>query len=284
MKRKITWPDNGISAWKPDDKEFIKARKDEWTKVKHVLSLLKTFISKSLYSQHRELFMTGDIVKTYNPDKYLYGYSLSYNDVTLLFQLWYYPVNDLDYFRKLFDNADIVDINASRSSFNDYLYEPNRNDLDPEYGLMGGREESVFRTLYPSRDPEETKVVEHSPDLILGPDIRLVVKHIISAYSPRFRGKPVNVNAHGQHIWDYLEYQLDKYELDQLEIEPLLFKVLHIVKYREQSEPKFPVDKKDVVELADNLRKRFENREFTPGLMHIWDNIDDLYQDKYVNN
>ena len=61
------------------------------------------------------------------------------------------------------------------------------------------------------------------------------------------------------------------------------FKVLHIVKYREQSEPKFPVDKKDVVDLADNLRNRFENREFTLGLMHIWDNIDDIHQEKYVN-
>ncbi|MDJ0833591.1 MAG: hypothetical protein QNJ69_08735 [Gammaproteobacteria bacterium] len=283
MKRKINWPDNGITAWKSDDKEFMKTRKDEWAKVKQVLTLLKTYISRSLHSQHRELYLTGDIVKTYKPDKYLYGYSLSYNDVTLLFQVWYYPENNLDYFHILFDKADKGDIEASRSSFNEYYRAIGNSEFDPQYGLMGGREESVFRTLYPSKNPEEIRAQKNPSDLMLGPDIRLICSHMISAYNPRFCGAIGNVNHHGQYIWDYLEYQLENHPNEASKITGFFYKMLHTAKYREKTQPKFPLDKPDVIALADNLCRRFENREFSPGLMSLWDNIDDLYQDKYVN-
>lgn len=274
----IKWPDGALDAWQVNDKTFMKQRRQEWARVKKNLVLLKTYIQRPSHKQHRELFMTGNIIDTFDPNE-IAGPQLSYNGTQLLFQLWYYPDNDLDVFNQLFELSGYTQISGSRSQFATYC--KGLRNCDPDYGLMGGREENVFRALYPSYDNNETRLHSGGSEIRLGPAFETIVEHISNAYNPTFSGREYNRYVHGRCIWDYMEYYLDKKGVEEYKLRDttyeLFYRALFTAKYKEQKVARFAKDDDDVVELADNLRQRFENREFNAGLMAIWDNIDDLY-------
>jgi hypothetical protein len=288
MSIRIPWPDGHLDAWKPTDESFIAAREAEWPHVEYVLRSSRK-VKKKYIKKHKEFFMTGNVEKTLTKeDEFMIH--LADNAGYIYFMLWYYPQNDPDAFRRIFDysvensNADVV--------ARDFLDEFFRSveHFEPEYGLMGERQENIFRAIYPSYDFFDIRTFKHSKKQVNnGPYIGRVLRDIADAYAGIFFKEQFNRYHHGLHIWDYLEnYLIDKKitECKQTASNVFFYNILMIIKTNgEQCNVCW--DYYDPIRLHDDyvqgvlssIHARFENREFNDGLMWVWDNLETLCED-----
>lgn len=284
MNSCITWPEGALDIWNKDDRLFMKARRQEWVSVKKTLNCLSPFISKKSHKQHKELFLTGDIVDTLNPDE-IHGHELDYRSCALIFQIWYYPDNDMNLFQKLVEEAGYQDITCARSQYSDYLRM--RCKEDSGYGLMGGREESVFRALYPSYDFHNIK--EYAPDmpnpihrmpLHLGPAFSDIL-YFISTINAVLCGSRVNKYYPGRYLWDYFDYAFNQIDLETFNAEthPVKLSVFYNMLYLardQQNAQGFCAGSTLAIEVAKEIKERFENQGLCKNLLTVWGELDEL--------
>lgn len=284
MNKCIIWPEGAIDVWNKDDKSFMKARRQDWSHVKKSLSCLSPFISKKSHKQHKELFLTGDIVDTFDAGEF-HGHELDYRGCHLIFQMWYYPDNDMNLFHQLVQNAAYQDITCARSQYTDYLKQ--QCAVDPSYGFMGGREENIFRALYPSYDYNDIK--EYSPDqpnpihrcpLHLGPDFYYILG-LISTLNAVMYGDRVNRCYPGRYLWDYFDFAFSHIDLDSFnaDIHPVTLSIFYNMLYlaRDQKDvSRFAVKNTLANEVANEIKVRFEKRELCKNLLAVWDDLDGL--------
>jgi len=285
MPISIPWPEGVFDAWKSSDENFIAQREAEWPHVEYVLRASDN-VKKNHIKKHKEFFMTGNVKETLTKeDEYMIH--LSSNAGYTYFMLWYYPYNDLDIFRRIFNysvekgNGDVV----SRGFLNEFGSSIER--FEPDYGLMGDRQENVFRAIYPSYDSLDTRAYRHNQKQIkTGPYIGRVIRDIADAYDGVFFNEYCNRYHHGLNIWDYLEYYLNKKSIAEYDLDfskHMLFNILMIIKTNGERhevcwERYKPIRLHDdhVKEIMISIRARFENREFSDGLMWVWDNLETL--------
>jgi len=192
MQRELIWPEGALDAWQVKDKAFMERRKAEWEIIQQYLRLYKNVRSTN-FRYHKQLFMKGRI--NY-PDSFNFGVEPS-----LFYQMWYYPKNDLELFKKLFflnlESADRLEIPSSRRQYVAWLRSQAAHAVSgdmclPGYGLFGGKEENMFRALYPDYDFNNKVQPNFNQGKVekisLGPSLGLIIEHITSAYGPLYYG------------------------------------------------------------------------------------------------
>jgi hypothetical protein len=288
MSIRIPWPDGILDAWKPSDDSFIAQRDAEWPHVEYVLKA-SDWVKKKYLKKHKEFFMTGNVEKTLTKeDEFMIH--LAGNAGYTYFMLWYYPYNDPDAFRRIFDysvetgNGDVV----ARGFLDDFSSAVEH--FEPEYGLMGEREENIFRAIYPSCDFFDIRTFEHSRKKVnTGPYIGRVLRDIADAYNGIFFNEHFNRYHHGLHIWDYLEHYLEDKKITECKqnISKIYFyNTLMIIKtngefssYCRKINKPIRLHDDYVQGVLSSIRARFENREFNDGLMWVWDNLETLCEE-----
>jgi hypothetical protein len=205
----------------------------------------------------------------------------------IYFMLWYYPQNVPDAFRRIFDysvensNADVV----ARDFLNEFFRSVEH--FEPEYGLMGERQENIFRAIYPSYDFFDIRTFKHRKKQINnGPYIGRVLRDIADAYGSVFFEEHCNRFHHGLHIWDYIEYYLKEKKITEYDLDGtkyMFFNILMIIKNNGEGltsctrkRKHVRLDDDYVQSVLTSTRARFVNREFNDGLMWVWDNLETL--------
>jgi L-rhamnose mutarotase len=281
MTVSIPWPDGIVEAWKTTDANFIAQREAEWPHVEYVLKATNK-VKKKYLKKHKELFMTGNVTKALTKeDEYMIH--LSDNAGYTFFMLWYYPSNDPDAFRQILDHS----VNRSNDGLvaRDFLNEYFRavEHFEKEYGLMGERQENVFRALYPSYEYSNNWTIKN------GPHISTVIRDISDAYDGAFFNEHCNRYHHGFYIWDYLEHYLSEKNITEYDLDyrkHMLYNILMIIqtngKRHEVCWKRYnPLRLHDeyVQGIMNSIRGRFKNREFNEGLMWVWDNLETLCEE-----
>lgn len=273
-------------AWKPDDKEWLKARKAEWPLIVKSLDMMNV-TKKRWYKYHKQLFFTGEFSIT---EEDRMQFAEPFDVYKLLFDLWYYPDVNVEAYQQIIDEF----FNAPRilPYVKAKKFQYARNEImarygvvaDFDYGHMGGREELMVRVYYPSYDFDD--VIEISgegtdkTELNMAPDPARLLEYVSYGILPLLRGAKVNQYYPGNYLWDHLDFALNKDETRVVDAQSNSYKkfieLLHKLKNPlELSGP--DKDYARISEIAQQHRSRFENRDYGPVLMRCWDDIDDLY-------
>lgn len=151
---------------------------------------------------------------------------------------------------------------------------------------MGGREEFMVKALFPSYDYEDTQAVigldgkEHGI-VHLAPIPEECLRYVLNALLPIFCRPNKNPYSPGQYLMDHLDHCIDKIDLNSMTMlgeKERLIEAIYIIRYQSKH-PEFQKDNPVIVDIANRLNARFNNREFGSTLMDYWDNIEDLYKE-----
>ncbi|MEJ2467178.1 MAG: hypothetical protein P8045_16050 [Candidatus Thiodiazotropha sp.] len=286
---------SGKSAWRPDDKAWLVARKQEWRQVMKILDLIhdqNRSLPKRLRKHHKELFFYG----TFYPEK-LDGSASPFGFCQLFFLMWYYPEPSEEIFRA-FCGAPFAryQLEKARNMLLDYSYLGSG-----PYGFLGGREELFVKVLIPPLDcceqlvfpPSGAVLKDLSPWKVFGK----CVGHscdLLSSSPPERRPHPYIV---GQYLWDQMDYAFEHYYeklsyMDQFNRNSFLFADLDrempseifylfdllrlILDFDERKDA--PRDNPVAVALRERLLCRFESRGFSSRLMAVWDEAKAHYE------
>lgn len=289
MSSTICWADGMLDAWKLSDASFVAAREAEWPHVEHVLKE-SGWVKKKYLKKHKEFFMTGKVEQTLTKeDEHMVH--LAVNAGYTYFQLWYYPKYDPASLSRIFDfsiergNGD----QEARGFLSNFADSAER--FEPEYGLMGEREENVFRAIYPAYDLNDVRTFPHSRKKVyLGTSIRRILWSIADAYKGAFFEEHCNRYHHGLHIWDYLEYYLKDKLITEYKIpanaKGPFYNIMMAIKTNGEKYSgiymrNYPIRLHDDYTrgVLSSIRERFENRDFNDGLMWVWDNLEILCEE-----
>lgn len=247
------------SAWKVDDKEWLKARKEEWRQIQKNLKCMKVKLRGSYLKHHKELFFNGcidqELLKYYGGDTF--GHALP------LFLMWYHPDKSSQCYQNIFDSC--LESGILKKS-RDLLFGFDSGDFTSEYGMMGGREELMVKVLVPSTNPEEELVFgEWSKyPLCLHPNI-LAHNCLNGIYPPLFGWKK-NPYSPGQYLWEHLCVNIQNVtETHYLKrLSGCIKKILT-----------FEFDDADKVSvsylLAKKLGDQYNRREMPEAMLAFWD-------------
>lgn len=158
---------------------------------------------------------------------------------------------------------------------------PSADKFDTDYGMFGGREELMVKTLVPSVDPNEEKLFSNKHvnrltgekkilttkfPLCLPPI--LVARYCLNGILPHIGGFRKNPYAPGQYLWDHL-CALIEAVTDESSLKRLRELVVKVLTY--ESDANFPVDNPTAVRLARQLKERYDNRDFSEAMLIVWD-------------
>ncbi|MCG7985377.1 MAG: hypothetical protein JAY90_21865 [Candidatus Thiodiazotropha lotti] len=262
--------------WQPNDKAWVKQRREEWKKIVKSLDAIG-YINKKNYKYHKDYFFKGpsSIDEALLPPKV-------FDSGKLIFKMWYHPVVSLEAYQGIFNACPSERSQEALFKFNSAS---KRKIKDEDYGLMGGREKLMIKALFPSYDFDDVTYcerdgVQHGP-VHLAPTPGMCLSYVLNALIPMFRVPDVNPYSPGQYLMDHLDHCIDKIDFTddaQSGEKERLIEVIHLIKHQSKY-PKFQKDRKSIVAVANQLKARFENREFGPILMEYWDHVDDLYEE-----
>lgn len=267
---------NDLSPWRPDDKEWMAARKAEWRHVVANLNVMNSIVDRKAHKYHKEWFfygrkhpdLTSDDVGVRARIRVIRGVAPD----RLYFRLWYHPEPSLDAFREIVAAEQHLYGRREARDFFFVRFSPRHFPVD--YGMLGGREELVVKTLFPAMDWRDRLYdggIGFSPDLIVNicpitTSNLLTGEFLINPYAP------------GQYLWDHLSYSIQYYEDDLKNDEEqrydhqmatlncALRSILEFTPDRNESTSRLPV-----VKLGKTLRERFEAKDFHPRLMELWE-------------
>lgn len=274
------------TLWRTDDKAWLKQRKEGWGKIKYSLDE-QGYIKKKHYKYHKELFLYGETDYSLLNKNGFSELPFSPGGV-LLYLLWYYPEDDQAVLDKLVMDAILIDsgdneffaFGSARSTIFILPTGGDSNGYDPDYGMMGGREERIVHALFPSFDYDDVISTYKSTEaeVHLSPHPSDILHHLINHTLPLLTGYDKNVYSPGQYLWDYFDHNVDKIDPGKIDKKAeRLFTTIYIIKYWNGWDG-FPNENPHVVAMAEKLKARFDNREFGKTLMGYWDNIEELYE------
>lgn len=261
--------------WKPDDKEWMAQRKEEWPKIVKSLDAIG-YIKRKHYKYHKDYFFKGpsSIDEDLVPSKVFGG-------GRLIFKMWYLPVATLEAYKNIFLACPSAGAQEALFRFHSSAL----NIEDQTYGLMGGREELIIKAIYPSFNYDDVACcVRHGipqREAHLAPVPLICLTYVLNAFLSMFLRPNKNPFSPGQYLVDHLDHCIDKIDLDDSDLarkRERLINAMHVIKYQSKH-PKFQKDNMLIVEVANKLKSRFENRDFGATLMNYWDNIDELYKE-----
>jgi len=255
----------GSDIWHPEDKKWMKKRKEEWKIVKSNLDEMTLRISKLHHKYHRDYFLYGKKDPSLGREG---GKAFNYSFP--LFQIWYLPeINEntiQDIYKQhihphAFTKARELFFNIGIGSF------------DKEYGMMNGREELAVKMLYPGLDWKEimyfsekdTSGLPHSDH----PDI--LIQNCINKSSGIIKTGKNNPYSPGQYLWGHIDYAFENYFelISDFMIHPVRRTLRNIIDFHEREDA--PRDIPHSIVFKEKLEKKFVNREFCQPLLDLWD-------------
>ena len=228
-------------------------------------------IDKKHYKYHKDYFFKGPSSineALLSPNVFAGGKGV--------FEMWYHPEISLEAYKEIFNAHPNERDQEALFKFNRGC---NIRLKDYEYGMMGGREELIVKAMFPSCDYEDVIEFKKNENISwfthLAPNPSSCLINTTSGILPILLYPNKNRFSPGQYLIDHLDYCIDK--LDKPKSDSSLYRMLHVLK-KPNSHEKFQKDSAHVVEIANNLKQRFENEEFGETLMSYWNNIDELYE------
>ncbi|MBX2848063.1 MAG: hypothetical protein KTR16_07080 [Acidiferrobacterales bacterium] len=137
------------SDWLNDDKVWLEKRKQEWKYIQFNLKKFsRTTIRGSYLKHHKNLFFKGEIVD----ELFAKSGGREFHFILPLFVMMYHPNLTQGVIDEIIDwccNAGVSKAQSLDRS-REFLFDFSkvRKDLDPVYGLMGGKEELVTLALW----------------------------------------------------------------------------------------------------------------------------------------
>lgn len=198
--------------WEPASGDFLQQRKDEWRHIVKNLRITKNEVPAKAHKYHKHLYFTGEI----HPDlllthgrKYIEMLSIGGFERSIFFHMWYHPEPSLELFSSMLKTC------ASRHDIGNIEYRLLRafmpRDFSHLYGMMGGREELVVKTLYPSLDFRETFTIRGSErSLGVSPSKAL---NFCPAHTYNILDSELNCNpfSPGRYLWSHLDFGIENY-------------------------------------------------------------------------
>ncbi|HEY9052533.1 MAG TPA: hypothetical protein VIQ03_13360 [Gammaproteobacteria bacterium] len=249
-------------------------RREEWRKVLNSLDII-SLIKRGDYKYHKELFFNGDAGF---PDEDKSKSRVFDGRARVIFKMWYDSEPDADKFKKMF-----IDDPSEYAQQRFFTYHSNSSSkMDDEYGLMGGREKLIVNAIFPSMDyadvVEKNRLTTH-----LAPEPGKCLTYALNGVFPLIRGINKNPFSPGQYLWEHLDKSIDKIDFSNAFFAKEKLRLVETLFYlRKRSEKYgFPSSRAHVIEMADTLAAKFDNKQFDSTLMSYWDNIDALYEEHF---
>lgn len=284
--------------WHPEDKQWMKERKELWKTIKYNLDLLSksTPIKRSYHKYHKELFFYGsineevwgewdfDIDPTDVPVHELSGLDAFWSMLPV-FRIWYHPnpeVLDLDKLREEFRRCGSLE-SARERYFREFDGAGAGGGFGyayyPEYGMMGGREELVVRFLCPGLDYMQELPGVRRPEFTSKPcfipldtywncrgstTIELYQDARFSPYTP------------GRYLWDHLSYALEHYQeriyshggSEDLK-EGLLIVMAEILDFDARTDTSR--NRPSTIDMVERLTTKYDRKDFSDVMLSLWD-------------
>ena len=285
MTHFIEWMENHQGAWE-NTKEFKSKRKFDWKIIETALGNCGIDIPKKYYKIHKQYFMNGCLSKTVDgsemDDDYMRT-AFNRSGGTMFFMMWYHPENNIEVFRSLFDiSASSGCIESAKANLWSNQVTGNIDILPKEYGSLGGKQENIFRALYPSLDFNETKQLHLGESSIhMGPSLGTVLRFVNPSCNNILLGNERYFNSAGQFLWDYLDFSINITNNDEIEERMNFSKSFYDILYRSKYQGAtlgFAKNNPHSVKLANEIKHLFENKKLCQNLQDIWNNIDMLYE------
>ena len=300
-------PTDDGDHWHPHDKAWMARRKEEWRAVKASLDVLSASwepFKRKYHKYHKELFFHGTLngecfEELFRADS-LQGSLVTGDKAFLgdlpLFKIWYHPAPealDLGALREEFlsyGNRHLTYVDFMRYYWGNGAKACGRM-YDPNYGMMGGREALWIRLCAPSLDycvkdrdgftlgvtPENAEYYGgHHTAIEICKDARFV------AYAP------------GQYLWDHLSYAAEHYP-HLLFMQTVSLAKGPVLKERIGARDTFlavlaeglsfpdrtdaSIRRPTTIALVERLLKGYERKEFSDGLLALWDEAKERMQE-----
>jgi hypothetical protein len=267
-----------VGIWNNSDKDFLKKRKEEWRNIKINLNVMADIIPRSVHKYHKELYFSGTIhpdildVRVMNQKQI----ERPFNGAPLFFKMWYYPEFDPEYFSALFEEeTEFYNLNQAR----ELLFQFGQELFGSDYGMLGGREEIIVKTLYPSTDYKQERThFRQKLSLSMSPGtlMRLCSPSTKALLSYSY----INPFVPGQYLWDHLAFCLENYHDEcfetQKQIDRFRSSLRSIIDFYDRKDA--PVDRAAAKNHRDYLYSRFDARDFPNKLTEYWDQEKLVYE------
>lgn len=256
------------SAWHPENKDWLKSRKDEWKKIEVVLKALKPFLVKGSYvKHHKELFFKGTISGE-EQIKYAGGHEFGF--AYSLFWMWYHPEPSLEKFDEIVRQThNYPSLDEARFRLLEYGAGI-LDGMDREYGVFGGREKWMTPVLVRSVDRDDVWKAEGRGKFELSIPPNIMAIRCVALSGLLMANQRVNPYMPGRYLWP----MLDKVFHEVTE-ERRFGDVREIVRltltFDEREGPHH--EDRHARELRDELLGPYKDRSYSPAMLALWDDV-----------
>lgn len=250
------------STWRNDDKEWLKSRKDEWNKIQKNLKSMKGWLRGSYLKHHKALYFEGEI------DDQLYRYvgGNEFGKALPLFIMWYHPDRSLERYQEVFEEWVVISSGALTNSRR-LLFEFPCEEFFTPYGMLGGREELIVRTLNPSNNVDDASAGDKAKRTYsLSLSSSDIAQYCVGGIQPHIAERKINKFSPGQYLWSSLCTNIQNIEEDTHKnwCKGLLQKILN-----------YDFDNNDQDSTGYHLARKFlnqyESRDLPEPMLAFWD-------------
>lgn len=292
------------SFWHPDDKAWMKQRKEDWKPIKSRLDLISGSyhpFKRKYHKYHKELFLTGILNPEIQPqgyrrnkscpDDWQYNGHDAFDTVLPFFKFWYHPepeaVNIDAYLKhylvasslRMMQNQFFKDYFSVGSSYNREMY-------SAAEGMMNGREELMVKLLCPGVDYKNPFITSGNAERDVGQreclspkDLEMFLRsHSYLELQQDARHIPY---APGQYLWDHFSYTLEKYP-DEVFVpsrnpiiprEELRRRFLQLIATVLDFESRTDKSRHrpSTIAFVEGLISKYEKKAFSDAMLSLWD-------------
>ena len=255
-----------LSDWHPEDKEWMKMRKQEWRFVQKNLKLTAPYLlyGGGYLKAHKHFFFKGLINYDDGNVQNNFGAKLP------LFVIWYHPNITDELCEKLLGylDSDQMKGHGLAESARFLTAHSARSEYDKNYGFMGGREQWAAKYLFGKRAQALAKKYDFR---LYGVSADKLVQKVSNAIIVTLNAKKSPWAVH-QYLWEMMLERFDEAELDERTIEGWEMAFHRVAFYEEHR----IVDSSNAYgrALREKILNEMETRDDLPkGLVEIWESV-----------
>lgn len=284
------------SYWHPDDKNWMKERKEKWRDVKLSLDVIShgyTPLKRKYHKYHKELFFTGVVNdEVRNPYVVTQGTSgyVMFDSALPLFEVWYHPeVEKLDLNRILLAYIKNSTMDRLREALFMNIFrtscDPSLKMFSPATGMMNGREKHAVELVCPGFDFKEIVSATLNPNQSSGQSVcahprrleHFLKRHTRLELLSDARFIPY---APGQYLWHHFSYAMEKYPekifdtsstnktYDELKNE-ILEIIAHILAFEKRTDKSR--HRPSTIAMVEYLIGQYEAKSFSDPMLKLWE-------------
>ena len=298
--------------WYPEDKQWMKERKEKWRAVKQNLDVIShgyTPLKRKYHKYHKELFLTGvvndEAKNIFQGVEYTTGNEV-FDHVLPLFEVWYHPQPEqLDFNKLLLSYIQRARMNNLREALFRNFYRTSCDNalkmFSSATGMMNGREMMVVKLVCPGYDFKELVSDTINPNQTYGQSVCAHPK-IIETYLKHGTSIELTSDARfipyapGQYLWDHFSFALEQYPdmvfdpsstnktYDELKRQVLELIALILAFDKRTDKSRY---RPSTIAMVERLIGQYENKSFSDAMLTLWDeakqNLNDLLATRYFS-